>query len=162
MKYLKKYETFSINELMDWATLPTDVNTTLGNNLLSKIEQETKRVLAKFDLTSLPIIQNELINLSKTLGCDLETLSDTKKLEIILENKINSMKLESIKDYIIDNWEVICKRIGLGTIIGGIIFAVISAFLGASIQTTGTIWIVSNTIGQMISVIGNLGPNLRN
>jgi len=162
MKHLKKYETFSINELMDWATLPTDVNTTLGNNLLSKIEQETKRVLSKFALTSLPIIQNELINLSKTLGCDLETLSDTKKLEIILENKINSMKLESIKDYIIDNWEVICKRIGLGTIIGGIIFAVISAFLGASIQTTGTIWIVSNTIGQMISVIGNLGPNLRN
>lgn len=161
MNYLKKFETFSVNELMDWDTLPTDVNTTLGNNLLSKIQQEIKWILTKFDLTKLPIIQNELINLSKTLGCDLETLSDPKKLEIILENKINSMKLESIKDYIIDNWEVICKRIGIGTIIGGIIFAVITALIGTSFQITGTIWLISNAIGQIITVFGTLGPNLR-
>jgi integral membrane sensor domain MASE1 len=72
------------------------------------------------------------------------------------------MKFVSLKDYIIDNWEVICKRIGLGIIIGGIISAIISALIGTSFQTTGTIWIISNTIGQIICVFGTLGPNLRN
>ena len=161
MKYLKKYETFSINELMDWATLPTDVNNTLGNNLLSKIDQETKKILSKFNLTQLPIIQTELINLSNTLGCDLETLSNPEELEIVLQNKISSMKFESVKDYIIDNWQVFCKRIGLGKIIGGIIFSIISALFGVEFQTVGTIWIVSNTIGQLIILCGAFGPLMK-
>lgn len=72
------------------------------------------------------------------------------------------MKFASIKNYIIDNWTLICKRLGLGTIIGGIIFSVIFSLLGASFQTAGTIWIISNTIGQIIILFAALGPYLRN
>ena len=72
------------------------------------------------------------------------------------------MKFVSIKNYIIDNWTLICKRLGLGTIIGGIIFSIIIALFGVEFKTVGTIWIVSNTIGQLIILCGALGPYLRN
>ena len=55
---------------------------------------------------------------------------------------------------------MVLLRRTLGVVVGP--QEIMFALLGAGFQTVGKIWIISNTIGQIIIVFAALGPYLRN
>jgi hypothetical protein len=159
MKFIKKFESFN-------NTYAPSGFSFLNTNIKNEIYNEVEKYISKLSNNDLSKIEYELYNFAKSNNCGIDNLSDSKFVEEIITDKTNDMNKFENKHWVYDNWETLCKTIGIsGNVLSAVLFItaiVLNSSYNMQTLTMMKIAVVAHIISSLVLAIRPIGKILRN